>query len=356
MSMKNKARSQPKTLDLVVFGVTGYTGKLVLEHLVKELEHTPTLRWAIAGRNRRKLKDLLVKMGDLPNTPMIIIADNTDKSSLSNMVKNAHTVLNLAGPYFKNGEKLIQACVENECHYLDLGVESFWISDIIKKYNGVAFDKHIKIVPGCGYETLPFDMACTLAARELTDRHGERCISTNVMVKFNGRSLRNPKNAFSGGTYASIAAFLDAPNVRKALEPGCLVEDPARAEYLKANSPFNLFGRYEADFKATLAPCMPIPFINPAMVYRSAEIQRHYFTDTFLYKEGMSVSAALPFKVLEKPAALLVGFGFSAFQRVLQNNVPAVQYALKRTIEALAPTTGQDPPKTVWMRPLMKSR
>jgi short subunit dehydrogenase-like uncharacterized protein len=163
------------------------------------------------------------------------------------------------------------------------------------------------------------------------------------MVKFNGKALRNPRNAFSGGTYASIAAFLDAPNVRVALEPGCLLEDPDRAAYLRRHSPFNLFGRYESDFKATLGPTMPIPFINPALVYRSAELQRHYFEDTFLYREGMNVSAALPFKLLEKPAAMVLGFGFSAFQRVLQNNVSAVQYALKRGIEAFAPATGNGP-------------
>lgn len=343
MSMKNKARAQPKTLDLVIYGATGYTGRLVLEQLVKELEFTPQLRWAIAGRNRRKLKDILVQLGDMGNVPMIMVAENSDKAALANMVRNAHTVLNLAGPYFKHGSKLIEACIEHECHYLDLSVESFWISDIIRKHHGAAFDRHIKLAPGCGYESLPFDMACSLAARELMDRFGERCVSANVMVKFNGRALRNPKNAFSGGTYASIAAFLDAPNVRIALEPGCLVEDPDRADYLRKNSPFNLFGRYEADFKATLAPCMPIPFINPAMVYRSAEIQRHYFADHFLYREGMSVSAALPFKLLEKPAAMVLGFGFNAFQRMLQNNVPAVQYALKRAIETIAPTTGQGP-------------
>jgi short subunit dehydrogenase-like uncharacterized protein len=343
--MLNKPKQREKVLDFVIYGATGYTGRLAVEHLVKQLEFHPGLSWGIAGRNRRKLKALLEELGELENIPQILVAENTDDAALANLARSSNAVLNLAGPYYKNGEVLIQACLEHRCHYLDLSlsVESFWIAEMIEKYHAQAHERRVKIAPGCGYESLPFDMAVTLAAKALADRFDERCVSANAMVKFMGKSLRNPRNAFSGGTYASIAAFLEAPAVKRALQPGCLVEDPDRAAYLQTHSPFQLKARYDSDFNARLGPTMPIPFINPAIIYRSAELQRHLFEDHFLYREGTSLASALPYKLLELPAAMGLGFGFSAFQRLLGSDVTLAQFALKRVIDTFAPSSGNGP-------------
>ena len=105
-----------KEFSLVVYGASGFTGRLVAEYLAAQ--YGDNLKWAMAGRNEEKLKSVReeVGAGDVP----LIIADSDDEASLKSMVARTDVVLTTTGPYQLYGEGLLKACAEAGTHYVDL--------------------------------------------------------------------------------------------------------------------------------------------------------------------------------------------------------------------------------------------
>ena len=100
-----------RAYDIVVWGATGFTGRLVVEYIVA---HHPNTRLAIAGRNEAKCSQVLSSLGiELP----IIIADAFDESSLRVMVSQTAVVCTTVGPYSQYGHLLVEICVD-ECTLL----------------------------------------------------------------------------------------------------------------------------------------------------------------------------------------------------------------------------------------------
>ena len=91
--------------EIVLYGASGFTGKLVAEYLIAE---HPQLRWAIAGRNQQKLEQVRSELG-APDLP-IVIADSNDASQLSEMAKQARTLISTVGPYAQYGTPVLEAC------------------------------------------------------------------------------------------------------------------------------------------------------------------------------------------------------------------------------------------------------
>src|SRR5690349_12301537 len=109
-----RARRVPLSMnhDLVVFGATGFTGRLVAEYLARQ-----GMRFAIAGRNKDKLGAVRSELGiDAP----IEIADSTDPKSLAALAKQTKVVCSTVGPYSRHGTPLVEACVEAGIAYCDL--------------------------------------------------------------------------------------------------------------------------------------------------------------------------------------------------------------------------------------------
>ncbi|MEM9777841.1 MAG: saccharopine dehydrogenase NADP-binding domain-containing protein, partial [Chloroflexota bacterium] len=107
-----------REFDIIVWGATGFTGRLVAEYLYDQYGHDPSLKWAMAGRNAAKLETVRNEVAD-DSVPMIT-ADSNDEASLDAMVKRTKVILTTVGPYGKYGSKLVAACVENQTHYCDL--------------------------------------------------------------------------------------------------------------------------------------------------------------------------------------------------------------------------------------------
>ena len=141
-----------KDLDIVIYGATGFTGQLCVKYL-KSVDEGIT--WAIAGRNKAKL-DEVAKNNDVEVE--IIVADCEDEEALGLLTKRSKVVLSTAGPFHRYGSKLVASCVENSSHYVDITGENFWVKGLIEKHHEEAASKGIRIIPSCGYDSIPSDL------------------------------------------------------------------------------------------------------------------------------------------------------------------------------------------------------
>ena len=150
-----------KDLDIVVYGATGFTGKLCADYI--HATGRP-IKWAIAGRNADKLK--AVHAGLSPEVE-IIIADCDDDAALQAMTARAKVVLSTTGPFHRYGSKLVAACVENAAHYVDITGENFWVKEMIEKHHEAAAAKGVRIIPSCGFDSIPSDLGSFFGIRKL---------------------------------------------------------------------------------------------------------------------------------------------------------------------------------------------
>ena len=148
-----------KKFDIIVYGATGFTGSLCVKYLQ---ENYSDLRWGIAGRNQEKLEALSKKLG---LNCEIFIADGNDLPALNEITKQTRVVLTTAGPFHKYGSKLVASCVTNSTHYVDITGENFWVKEMIEKHHEEAKKKGVRIIPSCGYDSVPSDLGCFFAAK-----------------------------------------------------------------------------------------------------------------------------------------------------------------------------------------------
>ena len=202
--------------DVIVWGASGYTGKLVVEYLVERYGVEGPLRWAIAGRNRDKLEAVRAAcLADAQRDSLpLLLADSDDAASLASLVKRTRVICTTVGPYAKYGTPLVAACVEAGTHYCDLTGEVQWMARVIPTYQKAAEASGARIVHTCGFDSVPFDMGNWYLQQVMFERHG--VYATQVK----GRVGRN-RGAASGGTIASILNMMEEarydPSVRKAV-------------------------------------------------------------------------------------------------------------------------------------------
>src|SRR5215207_2719485 len=119
------ARMADRAHDIVVFGATGFVGKLLAEYLAN---NAPTgTRIALAGRSKDKLEKT---RADLPATARdwpLVTADSSDDDALRAMARDARVVATTVGPYRKYGKPLVDACIAEGTDYCDLTGEVLFV-------------------------------------------------------------------------------------------------------------------------------------------------------------------------------------------------------------------------------------
>lgn len=200
--MKNSAANSERQYDIVVWGATGFTGRLVVEYLHEHYPPGGELRWAAAGRNSAKLNQLLSKVAGTNHTIPQVIADSNDFSSLQAMSAETRVMLTTVGPYAKLGSPLLAACVETGTHYCDLSGEPQWMRRMIDAHESAAQASGARIVHSCGFDSIPSDFGVWYLQREAQQRHGQTCRQIRMLV-------RVMKGGASGGTIASMTEAMD---------------------------------------------------------------------------------------------------------------------------------------------------
>lgn len=286
-----------KPFDVVLFGASGFTGRQAMRALVHRAATQP-LRWAVAGRSEEKLAALvseLVPRG--AEQPGILVADAIDLDSLQRMAAQAQVLLNLAGPYAMTGEAVVQACIANGTHHLDLTGETFWVQQLIARHHRAAQAAKVKVICCCGYEALPFDLATLWAASQLFELSGEACRDMKVIVSFTGRRIGSIKDVLSSGTVASLRSLLELDTTDCVKNPACLLPaDALAAPDVAQRNAYRFVPRYDEDVEAVTAPTLPAPFINPPIVLRSQALMADtgVFADDFRYTEALNMNSLVP--------------------------------------------------------------
>lgn len=263
-----------KEFSLVVYGASGFTGRLVAEYLAAQ--YGDNLKWAMAGRNEEKLKSVReeVGAGDVP----VIIADSDDEASLKSMVARADVVLTTTGPYQLYGEGLLKACADAGTHYVDLCGEPGWMYDMIGKYQDTASNSGARLLFSCGFDSVPFDLGVQYVQKAAIDKWGKPA------RRVRGR-VRAMNGEFSGGTAASFKATVKSLETRPELfnvliDPFCLA-GKAGPEQPADNKP------YEDDVLGAWVAPFIMAAINTKNVHRSNALMDYAYGEDFLYDEMM---------------------------------------------------------------------
>ncbi|SOE39099.1 saccharopine dehydrogenase family protein [Delftia acidovorans] len=271
-----------KPFDLVVHGATGFTGRLVVEYLLRRYPAGSGLRWAMGGRNAAKLAAVRDELGAPADTPLVV-TDTGNPASLQALMEQTRLVLTTVGPYQLYGNELVAACASAGVDYADLCGEPAWMRQMIDAHEAAAKASGARIVFSCGFDSIPFDLGVFMLQREMQARFGQPA------QRVRGR-VRKMKGTFSGGTAASLKATMAAA----AAQPGVL-------ELLR--NPFSLTPGFEGPRQPSGSKPMVdevlglwvAPFvmaaINTRNVHRSNFLLGHAYGADFVYDEMMVTGA-----------------------------------------------------------------
>ena len=195
-----------KEFDIIVWGASGFTGRLVVAYLFQNYGVDSDIKWAMAGRNKQKLKQVRLEVAN--NSLPIIIADGNNEASLKNMVIRTKVICTTVGPYAIYGSKLVSSCVKNGTDYCDLSGEVPWMRKMIDQHHETAKINKVKIVHACGFDSIPSDMGVYFTQRESKTQTGQ--LANKIQMRVAGI-----KGGISGGTYASLTKVMEQAFLNK---------------------------------------------------------------------------------------------------------------------------------------------
>ncbi|MEL6449541.1 MAG: saccharopine dehydrogenase NADP-binding domain-containing protein [Pseudomonadota bacterium] len=188
--------------DIVVYGATGFTGRLVAEYLNDRYGVDGEVKWAMAGRSADKLASVRAEMG-IPESVELVVADSNDAEAVTAMANRTKAIITTVGPYQLYGNTLVEVCAKTGTDYLDLCGEPAWMRQKIDALEPTAKQSGARIVFSAGFDSIPFDCGVWLAQQRCIEQTGK------PSPRIRGR-VRKMQGTFSGGTAASFKATMAA--------------------------------------------------------------------------------------------------------------------------------------------------
>jgi len=265
-----------KEYDFVVYGATGFTGKLVVEYLVHKYSNNSQIKWALAGRNLEKLESVAATK-NVPEGTGLLEVDSNNIASIEEMISKTKCVLTTVGPYQLYGNDIVSACAKSGIDYVDLCGEPGWMHEKINELTETARETGSRIVFSCGFDSIPFDLGVLFLQNEVTRRYGKPSVNVRGRVKeMNGE--------FSGGTAASLGATMAALKEKPELftvlaDPFSLSNGFAGPDQPADNKPI-----FDDKLDTWVAPFFMAP-INTKNVHRSNALMNHMYGKDFCYNE-----------------------------------------------------------------------
>ena len=268
--------SETKKYDFIVFGATGFTGKLVVEYLVERYLGNPKIKWALAGRNLEKLKSV-AKSKNVPDDICLFTADSNDKTSVENLVSKTRCILTVVGPYQLYGNNIIESCAKSGTDYVDLCGEPGWMHEKINELSDISKESGSRIVFSCGFDSIPFDLGVLFLQNEIIKRFNKP--APNVR----GR-VRAMNGEFSGGTAASLGATMSA--LKEKPELFAVLANPFALSngFIGPDQPADNKPIYDEKLDSWVAPFFMAP-INTKNIHRSNALMDHIYGEDFCYNE-----------------------------------------------------------------------
>lgn len=273
-----------REFDVVVWGASGFTGRLVASHLLKRHGAGGELRWAMAGRNERKLKEVRAEIGRETGTRAealpLVVGDSHDEAFVDALARRTKVVCTTVGPYASYGSELVAACAKNGTHYCDLTGEVQWMRRMIDAHDAQAKASGARIVHTAGFDCIPSDLGVYFLQREMRRRHG--VTAERIACRVGGFS-----GAASGGTIASMLQMMEEAEKDKSIrrlmaDPYALNPEGERAGPDGADQAQPV---YDADFETWTAPFV-MAAVNTRVVRRSNALQSYAYGETFRYDEA----------------------------------------------------------------------
>ena len=285
-----------RDLDVVVFGATGFVGRLTAQHLAR---HAPIgTKIALGGRSLTRLESVRAELGvDWP----LVVADTGDPAALRAMAERTTVVATTVGPYARYGLPLVQACAAAGTHYADLAGEVLFVRDSIDAHHEAAVASGARIVHACGFDSVPSDLAVLLLHGE-----GGELEATTLL-------LASARGGFSGGTIDSLRNQVEVSKADTSLKR--VAADPYALSPSRADEPDlggegdSVLPRRDDLLGRWVAPFVMAPF-NTRIVRRSNALQDWAYGRRFRYTEVMGVGPMPVAPVLASAvSAGLVGLG-----------------------------------------------
>lgn len=311
-----------RSYDVVLYGASGFVGKQTVRYFAR---HAPSeqLRWAIAGRSRQKLEAVRNEVGVAVD---VLVADSQNQSQIDAIVAQTRVLLTTAGPFALYGNALVDACVRFKTHYVDITGETPWVRSLIDRYHAQAAIEGTRIIPCCGFDSVPSDLGAYLVVRHLQRELGVPCQSVNAYFQMFG--------GLNGGTLASAFNLYDSKRSTLLADPFLLNPSTrhTQAQIDRNRDPQAPF--FDPDLNTWVSPFF-MGLVNTRIVRRSSalyeEWQDPYGTD-FTYQEYLK---------FDEPLASLKAIGVTAglglFVGVLQ------QPQVRSLVQPILPQPGSGP-------------
>ena len=311
--------------QIILYGATGFTGKLCAEYL---RDNYPEIKWAIAGRNNQKLNDL---KNSLNLNCDIYVAYGDDKESIDNFVSKTRVVLSTAGPFARYSNLIVKSCVENKTHYTDITGENHWVKDLIDEHHEKASEEGTRIIPSCGYDSIPSDMGVFYSVQQM----GKPVRKVTV--------YHSGQGGVSGGTTETM--FTIGPLPKEKRDPFLLNPENSVSEKQRKLSKDG-FEIKKIENTDSYSGIGLMSFANTRVVRRSSALydadQKNYGSD-FIFRELGSYPS--------KRSARLASFGLILAFLVIST-------PLRHIVRRFLPKPGEGPDKVTrengWFRGLFK--
>jgi short subunit dehydrogenase-like uncharacterized protein len=293
-----------RVYDIVVWGASGFTGRLTAEYLLGRYGVNAEIRWAIGGRNRAKLEAVRKQIGEetgIDSSALpIVLGNSDDPESLRTLAEQTRVVCTTVGPYVKYGSELVAACAKAGSDYCDLAGEIHWMRKMIDEHQQTAVASGARFVHTAGFDCIPSDLGVYFVQRAMRERHGVPAKRVKLrVVGFSGTA--------SGGTIASMESMIEAtlhdPEVRRSMaDPYALNPDGQRGP----DGSDRVTPAWDADFEQWTAPFI-MGALNSKVVRRSNALLEHAYGEDFRYDEAVLAGSGP--SGAAKAAALAAGLG-----------------------------------------------
>lgn len=325
-----RARDRSRPHDIVLWGATGFTGRLLAEYLVRT-RADGDLRLALGGRNRSKLEALRATLADIEPAAgelPVLLGDSFDAASLDAIASSAEVVCSTVGPYIEYGAELVAACVRNGTDYCDLTGEVPFIRQTIDRHHAAAQETGARIVHSCGFDSIPSDLGTLMMQEAMRERHGIPCDAVKL---FAGES----RGGVGGGTVASLLNLLE--KARKDRSIRRLLADPyalnPEGEREGPDGPGQKGTRFDEDLGMWTGPFV-MASVNTRVVRRSNALLGYRYGRAFRYAEAMSFGRGpRGFLMANAVTGFVLAFAAAA-------TLPVTRALLQRTV---LPAPGEGP-------------
>ncbi|MCW2665145.1 MAG: putative saccharopine dehydrogenase/reductase [Frankiales bacterium] len=292
------APSRPaRELDIVVFGATGFVGRLLAAHLARSAPSGT--RIGLGGRSLERLEEVRAGLGAAAAGWPLLVADTGDPAALADLAARTRVVATTVGPYAKYGLPLVEACARAGTDYADLTGEVLFVRDSAERFHDLAGSTGARLVHACGFDSIPSDLGVLLLAeRARADGEGELEDTTLLLVSVRG--------GVSGGTIDSARHQVDLMRRDRAVR--ALVADPYSLSPDRAGEPDlgdeadAVLGVQREDGVWT-GPFVMAPF-NTRIVRRSNALTGWSYGRRFRYREAMGFGRSVAAPVLAAATAV----------------------------------------------------